>query len=175
MLHYIQFTITPIVLWNSIEFHRALRSPISTQKNDTSHESFHGILLTTRYLLIDLWAANINILLRLTAPFVNLVWLLYVLQTLNSYFRWDEKFHGTPWNSSAPNPNFDNTSNSKASHEPAHVIKTGNFKVPWKSMKFHWITDVIEIGIPKIRSNFMESYAISSFPFSMKLMVPWNS
>ena len=140
----------------------------------TSHESFHGTLLTTRYLLIDSWAANINVLLGLTAPYVNLVW-LYVFQSLNSHFRWDEKFNSTPWNSIVPNPTFDNTSNSKASHEPAHVIKTGNFKVPLKSMIFHWITDVIEIGKPKVWCNFMESYAMSSFPFSMTLMVPWNS
>ena len=120
-------------------------------------------------------------------------------------FRWQEQFHGIPWNFGCAN--FDDSSSSKEFHGTCSAPISLTRQVPWNSMElavrqFHWNEQFhgipwnsMELGVRKFlgheqfhgipwnlecanfadTSSSMEFHGTRSAPISMTRAVPWNS
>ena len=127
------------------------------------------------------------------------------LGTRSASFRWNEQFHGIPWNLGCAN--FDDTSSSIEFHgtrsAPISMTRAVPWNsmelilrqsrlpeqfngIPWKlecanfadkssSMEFHKISWNLECANLADTISSMEFHGISSAPISLTRAVPWNS
>ena len=99
-------------------------------------------------------------------------------------FRWQEQFHGIPWNLECAN--FDDTSSSMEFRGTGNAPISMTRANPWKSIElkvrqfrwheqFHGIPWNLECANFADRSSSMEFHGTWNAPISMTRAVPWNS
>ena len=99
-------------------------------------------------------------------------------------FRWQEQFHGIPWNFACAN--FDDSSSSMEFHGIALNLECANFADTSSSMEFHvtWSAPIsltraipwnsMELGVRQYRWH-KQFQGTKNAPISLTRAVPWNS